>query len=529
MSTLRAKRHREKFACDSSRVITKFFAPGGEVRVRGLVARILAIPETRVEHTLQKVLEDFATRHRDINDILHANYERVTRYISDSDDLSESRKLLVGAYFTSEYSIESAALFNPSIVAHPDQSGVDPGCLRFILSFRATGEGHISSLVFRNGILDGANRISMALVSPYVETPRVEPNPSYDRHTFLLKLDEIEARNTFVQDVFASLEEHFSLEQLEAGITRVERENDPSLILRETIEIIDWVAQSNYSERFQPQSKLSERVIFPVARHESNGIEDARFVRFTDINEESCYYATYTATDGHTILPMLLRTEDFLSFTMCTLNGPAVKDKGLALFPRRVNGQYMMISRQDGENMYIMASDNLHFWHEAKPLQRPEFDWELVQVGNCGSPIETEAGWLLLTHGVGPVRRYCIGAMLLDLDDPSKVVGRLEEPLIEPREHEREGYVPNVVYACGALIHANALVIPFAMSDTASGIATVPLQPLLDALVGKAGNPTEEPVRHARSRRSPGDPASERHAPVKDVAAAARKPRRKRK
>ena len=327
----------------------------------------------------------------------------------------------------------------------------------------------------------------MSLVSPYVETPQVELNPSYDRHTFLLKLEELGAQNFFVRDVFGGLPEHFSLEQLRAGIEREERENPPSLILRESVEVIDWVAQSNYSERFKPESNISERVIFPVARHESNGIEDARFVRFTDRNGESCYYATYTASDGHTILPMLLRTEDFISFTMCTLNGPAVKDKGLALFPRRVNGQYMMISRQDGENMYIMESDNLHFWHEARPLQRPEFEWELVQVGNCGSPIETEAGWLLLTHGVGPVRRYCISAMLLDLDDPSKVIGRLEEPLIVPREHEREGYVPNVVYTCGAIIHADAVVIPFAMSDTASGIATVRLQPLLDALVRQGG------------------------------------------
>lgn len=491
MSTLRAKRHREKFVCDSSRVITKFFSPGSDSRARGLIARILAIPEDRVERTLQTVLEDFATRHRDIRAILQANYARVARHVSDADGLSESRKLLIGAYFTSEYSVEAAALFNPSIVAHPNQEGVDSDALRFIMSFRATGEGHISSLVFRSGVLDGHNRIAMALVSPYVETPQIELNPTYDRHTFLLKLEELGAQNFFVRDVFDRLPAQFSLAQLRAGIEREERENPPSLILRESVEVIDWVAQSNYTERFPPRSSISERVIFPVARHESNGIEDARFVRFTDRNGESCYYATYTASDGHTILPMLLRTEDFISFTMCTLNGPAVKDKGLALFPRRINGKYMMISRQDGENMYIMESDNLHFWHEAKPLQRPEFEWELVQVGNCGSPIETDAGWLLLTHGVGPVRRYCISAMLLDLDDPSKVIGRLEEPLIVPREHEREGYVPNVVYTCGAIIHAGAVVIPFAMSDTASGIATVRLQPLLDALVRQGGAPHE--------------------------------------
>ena len=493
MSTLRAKRHREKFVLDSSRVITKFFAPGSALRASGLITRILAIPEDLVERTLLNVLEDYATRHRNIQSILRANYQRVAQRITDSHSLSENRKLLIGAYFTSEYSIEAAALFNPSIVAHPDQRGVAHDSLRFIMSFRATGEGHVSSLVFRSGILDEQNRIAMSLVSPYVETPQVETNPSYDHHTFLLKLEELGAMSSFTEDVFERLPDHFSLEELRASIECEEQENHPSLILRESIEVIDWIAQSNYTEHFHPQSNISERVIFPVARHESNGIEDARFTLFTDQNGESCYYATYTATDGHTILPMLLHTEDFISFTMRTLNGPAVKDKGLALFPRRVNGQYMMISRQDGESMYIMKSDNLHFWQDAKPLQRPEFEWELVQVGNCGSPIETDVGWLLLTHGVGPVRRYCIGAMLLDLDDPSKVIGRLREPLIVPREHEREGYVPNVVYTCGALIHADAVVIPFAMSDAVSGIATVPLKSLLAALAN--GKPASSKLR----------------------------------
>lgn len=487
------KRLRDKFMCDSSRVITRFFSLGDETRTRGLITRILTMAPDSMERTLQSVLKGFASRHRDIRSVLFDNYEQVSGYVNDSYRLSMNQKLLLGAYFTSEYSVESAALFNPSIVVHPNQDGIGSGCLRFILTLRAVGEGHISSMVFRSGILDKNNSVVLDSVSPYVERAQVEVNPSYDRHTFLLKLEELGASNSFVQSVFASLPDSFSLRQLHESMENVRLEEPSSLILRESMEIIDWIAESNYMASFSPQTTLSERVIFPVAHHESKGMEDARFVRFTDENDEMRYFATYTASDGHNILPMLLHTEDFLSFSMRTLNGVAIRNKGLALFPRRVNGKYMMVSRQDGENMYIMESDNIDFWHEATVLQRPEFEWELVQIGNCGSPIETKAGWLLLTHGVGPLRQYCISATLLDLATPSKVIGRLVEPLIAPREQERDGYVPNVVYSCGALVHADSLVIPYAMSDTSAGIATVPLGPLLKRI-------TERPSDNRRLR-----------------------------
>ncbi len=483
--SVQMKRHRERYLANSSRVITRFFDPGGEERMRGLISRVLSIPESGVSSSLTTVLEYFGSRHRDMHAILLQNYAGIARLVPDSENLGEERKLLLGAYFTSEYSIESAALFNPCIMPHPDQSNVPDGGLRFILSLRATGEGHISSLTFRSGILDRRNIVLPDPVSPYVETPEVELNPEYDHHTFLLKLEELGANNYFVRAVFSELPERFSLQELEARMQHVEHENPESLMLHETMEIIDWVAESNYLERFRPASDLSERVIFPVARHESNGIEDARFTLFSD-GDGSRYLATYTASDGLTILPMLLETRDFLTFSIRTLNGSAMRNKGPALFPRRVNGKYMMIGRQDGENLYLLESDNLHFWNEARLLQKPEAQWELVQLGNCGSPLETEAGWLLLTHGVGPLRKYCIGVMLLDLEDPGRVIGRLKTPLIEPLEHEREGYVPNVVYTCGGIIHADALVIPYAVSDTSSGLASVPLEPLLAQLKNSA-------------------------------------------
>jgi predicted GH43/DUF377 family glycosyl hydrolase len=247
----------------------------------------------------------------------------------------------------------------------------------------------------------------------------------------------------------------------------------------QTINNINWLANSNYKIKFDEKSKISERVIFPVSENESRGIEDARFVKFFDDNGETRYYATYTAYNGVCILPHLLETKDFLNFDIITLNGKAVQNKGMALFPRKINGKFVMLSRQDGENNYIMFSEHLHFWNEAKIIQEPVMPWEFVQVGNCGSPLEINEGWLVLTHGVGSMRQYSIGVVLLDLEDPSKIIARLEEPLLIPTEEEREGYVPNVVYSCGSLIHNNMLIIPYAMSDITSGIASVEVKDLV--------------------------------------------------
>ena len=481
---LQVKRKRKKFLSESSRVITKFYLPGGEERTMHIITRVLELSEEEVRQNLEQVMVDFATRHRDISQIFNRHFTKIKEYLPEGLDLSEERLCLLGAFFTHEYSIQAAAFFNPSIVIHPDQSHIDEKSLRFILSFRSTGEGHISSIEFRSGVFDEKNEFRFDEVSRFVETPKVIKNPTYDKYVFQLKFADMEAMNDVAREILQDLPARFSFLELEAAIrkkTHVWLE-EPVPWLNETVEKMLWLARSNYHLKFRGDRRISERVIFPVSENESRGIEDARFVRFCDTNGEVTYYATYTAYNGFDVLPMLLETKDFVSFTIRTLNGKAVQDKGMALFPRKINGRYMMISRQDGENIFIMSSDNIHFWQEAEILQGPKYPWEFIQIGNCGSPIETEAGWILLTHGVGAMRKYCIGAYLLDLQDPTRIIGHLAEPLLSPTEEEREGYVPNVLYSCGAIIHNDELIIPYAMSDTSSGIAIVSVPDLLARL-----------------------------------------------
>jgi len=482
MDSLSIERKRESFACDSSRVITRFYAPADEARTEKIIERVLSLSEEECKMELHRTFKEFSTRHHDFEAILFSNYKRVKKHLNHPEKHSKERKLLIGAYFTHEYSVESAALFNPSIVAHPDQTNLPSGSMRFIITFRGIGEGHLSSIIFRTGVLDKKNNMTMDAVSPYVEQPAVEFNPSYNKHTFLLKLNELGADTEISGRILSPLPDEFLFKQLKDSIRQVRSTIPRTVVFQETNRVIDWVVRSNYEVVFRGDQPLSERVIFPVSEDESNGIEDARFVRFGDTGIEERYYATYTAYNGHSIMPMLMETQDFLRFRMRTLNGEAARNKGMALFPRKVNGLYTMISRQDGENLYIVQSDNIHFWNELKELQRPKYSWEFIQIGNCGSPIETRMGWLLLTHGVGPLRRYCIGAELLDLQDPSKIIGNLKEPLIEPNEYEREGYVQNVAYTCGAIIHNDVLVVPYGVSDTSTCVATINLRTLLDRL-----------------------------------------------
>jgi predicted GH43/DUF377 family glycosyl hydrolase len=469
-------------APDPRRVLLRPFVPRAPGRVASIIARVMALSDSEVESLLASVMEEFRFRHGDIEAVLEAHYALVRPHLFSDLEPERARRLLLGSYFTAEYALESAALFNPSIVPHPDQEGLPPGCVRFIMSFRATGEGHISSIEFREGCIEGS-KITIEPAGRLVTAPRVEPNPSYNKALFVRKLGEMGFVNRHSQEVLAPLEETFSLSELQASLRAAEvRSPRRRGAARSTYEAIRWLAESNYQVDFPATVPLAERVIFPVSANERNGIEDARFVRFVDSDGSVTYYATYTAYNGQEILPQLLETQDFLSFRMRTLNGPAVQNKGMALFPRRVQGRYAMLSRQDNENLFIMFSDHLHFWHDAHKLLRPSYPWEFVQIGNCGSPLETEAGWLVLTHGVGPMRKYCIGAILLDLEDPTRVVGRLSQPLLAPDENEREGYVPNVVYSCGAMLHQGRLILPYAMSDTASSIATVPLDALLSCL-----------------------------------------------
>jgi predicted GH43/DUF377 family glycosyl hydrolase len=477
------KRKKKKLFGDSSRVIAKLHLPDGVYRIPKIIQRIVDLPDAIAENLLEQILIDFSERHRDIKRIFGLHLNKVKDYVPWDSEISETKKALIGAYFTMEYSIESAALFNPSIVLHPDQSQLDNGSMRFIMSLRATGEGHVSSIVFRSGLLDQDNKILFDSISDYVETPDLRLDPVYDRHLFQLKLDEMGACNETTAYLLDQLPEIFTHNELREKIGALASQPVFSETRQnETFEVMYWLTNSNYEISFRPNHQISERVIFPVSKNESRGIEDARFVLFTDDNGEVTYYATYTAYNGFNILPQLIETKDFIKFNILTLNGRAVQNKGMALFPRKINDRYVMLSRQDGENNHIMFSDNIHFWQESKIIQEPTRPWEFIQIGNCGSPLETEDGWIVLTHGVGPMRQYCIGAMLLDLENPAKIIARLEEPLLAPREEEREGYVPNVVYTCGAIIHNNELVIPYAMSDIMSGIATVGVSDLINCM-----------------------------------------------
>ena len=467
----------------NSRVVIRPFEPTSDNRIEKIIARVSSLPEDQVERLLDKVMQEFRERHQRTHEFFLHRFDQVRNHMLTDQPLSKSRRLLIGAYFTQEYALESAALFNPSMVWHPDQSGLPEGARRFILSLRATGEGHISSITFRSGVIDAASRIRMDEPTRFVTAPDLVPNALYEKALFYRKLTELGINGPLTDQVMAALGDRFTLDDLGCTLQNVLKHNRARQREFEQIaQTMLVLAKANYEIRFGPELNVSERIIFPSSPTETNGIEDARFVRFTHADGRAVYYATYTAYDGRVTLPQMLETEDFLHFKVSTLNGPEVRNKGFALFPRMVKGQYAMLSRQDNENIYLMYSDMPHFWYSKELIARPTYPWEFVQLGNCGSPIETEAGWLVLTHGVGPMRKYSLGAFLLDLDDPSRVVGRLETPLLEPNANEREGYVPNVVYSCGALTHSRDLVIPYAMSDYASTFATVRLDDVLAAM-----------------------------------------------
>jgi len=492
MNSITILRHEVVLLPDSARVIIRPFIPEDAYRITTIIGRALALSDEEVGRELESILSEFDSRHFDIESLLDEHFGKVSHHVFTQRLLSPERQLLIGALFSGEYALESAAIFNPSLVPHPDQGGIPEGELRFIMSLRATGEGHISSIEFRSGIIANNGQIALDPVSRFVTVPEVLSNPSYNKKRFIIKLAEMEfgewhetreRRKSHVSEVMDQLAENFTRHDLNKSMDRVRRQiNPPTRSLDRTLESIQWLADSNYELRFSDKLAMSERIIFPVSSSESSGIEDARFVRFIEDDGSVMYYATYTAYNGRSILPQLIETKDFLHFRVLTLNGSAVQNKGMALFPRRINGRYAMLSRQDDENIFIMFSDSPHYWSDPQVILRPSEMWESVKIGNCGSPIETEAGWLVITHGVGPMRKYCIGAALLDLNDPTKVIGRLREPLLSPVGAEREGYVPNVVYSCGSLLHGRVLILPFAVSDRASAVVSVPLDPLIASL-----------------------------------------------
>ncbi len=476
-------RREEQFMSDDRRVITRLFVPGGEDRVRAILGRVIRLSDDEVRVQLSGVMSDFAHRHRNIEKVFENHFNDISCHVDEGVVISEDRRQLIGAYFTMEYSIESAALFNPSIVPHMDQSNLSEGSCRFIMSLRATGEGHISSIVFRTGVIRANGDIEFEPVSPYVAMGRPDQFAKHVKQKFFLKLIEMGAYNELAADILDHLPLEFDYGQLEHSVNQQwAKHGEDHEAFSETAEQVLWLARSNYQLVFPTDCPISEVVIFPVTENESRGIEDARFVRFVDDDGTVIYYGTYTAYNGFKILPQLLKTYDFRTFRVVTLNGRHVQNKGMALFPRRVNERFMMIGRLDGESLYLMSASNVRFWNEATKLHGPTHPWEFVQIGNCGSPIETEHGWILLTHGVGPMRRYCIGAMLLDLEDPSRIIAASRTPIMSPNAKEREGYVPNVVYSCGAMVHGDQIIMPYAMSDSATSIATISVSDLIDCI-----------------------------------------------
>jgi predicted GH43/DUF377 family glycosyl hydrolase len=477
-----------KFYPDPKRVIARFFMPGQPDRAMSIVQKVKKLSDNAVKLTLNQVLRDFSKRHRNITRIFKDHFQEVKNILSEigfkEDSLSTERKLLIGSYFTMEYSIESAAFFNPSIIEDPYQGNNLPGGQkRIIVSFRATGEGHISSIVFRSGIIDDHNDLKFEPPSKFVDMPEVVKRHVYNKEAFCKKLEEMRIYKDVIGMVMDRLGDEFTYGELQASIEETMKDSELSYTREKVIQAINWLADSHYEIAFSLDTAISERVIFPISYQESNGIEDARFVKFTDEDGTVTYFATYTAYNGYAILPKLLKTKDFYHFKVMPLHGEGIQNKGVSLFPRKINGKYAMISRCDGVNNYIMFSDNINIWNHAKIIEEPLYTWEFVQIGNSGAPLETEKGWLIITHGVGPMRRYSLGAALLDLEDPTRVIARLKEPLLTPNEEEREGYVPNIVYSCGSIIHNGELIIPYGMSDYGATFAGIPIDDLLNELL----------------------------------------------
>jgi predicted GH43/DUF377 family glycosyl hydrolase len=462
-----------RFYASAKAVITQFLTLPGNNRVEHVIMRLDMLNENEVADLMNQIMQEFGGRHRNIKQIFLSHASRTEKkYGRSLSHLSAEKRLLLGAFFTKEYSIEAAALFNPSMVPHPDQSKLNPGEKRFVMSLRATGEGHISSIVFHTGTVDMQGIIKLDPSSGYHDRLHKKEDALYEKNFILNYAVLIPGFKTAILD---TLPDSFTERQAKNLLT-----SSPGIdqTMVYSARILEEFLDMNYELNSAQAIPINEQVIFPNAAGESMGMEDVRFVKFEDALGV-CYYGTYTAYNGKQIRTQLIETKNFEQYKVRTLNGPAVSDKGMALFPEKVNGKYAMISRQGGENINIMFSDDLYCWKKFHVLMEPRYPWEFVQLGNCGSPVRTEKGWLLLTHGVGAMRKYVISAILLDLLDPTRIIGRLDKPLIEADESEREGYVPNVVYTCGFMQHGDLLIIPYAVSDSATGFVTIPLNDLL--------------------------------------------------
>lgn len=482
-----ATRGPQRMPADPSRVITRLFVPGQEgfehqeSRAGVVVKRILALTDDDVAAALGDVVDRFEGRHRDLNGTFMRHARELADRLNPRHQLSDARMSLLGATFTSEYAIEAAALCNPSVVAHPDQSDVPAGSLRFAMSVRGIGEGHRSSIGFRTGVVDATGSVTVDIPEPFSTTGRVE-SALLDAAVFRAELGGQGHDGEAARYVFSALGDLFTRSDLDERLDSLRANRRTRSRAEDTVSLISRTAARFYTVEFPGDVPLSDRVLWPAMEAEDAGMEDARFVRFVDDDGSVTYRATYTAYSGSLISQQMLQTTDFTTFTSSPLVGRAAANKGLALFPRRINGRYAAMSRSDRETNSVAFTDHPAVWPTSSPCQQPTESWEVLQLGNCGAPMETDAGWLVLTHGVGPMRTYSIGAILLDLDDPTVVTGRLRHPLLSPTPDEQNGYVPNVVYSCGALVHADTLIIPYGIADSAIGIATVPLSDLLAEL-----------------------------------------------
>jgi predicted GH43/DUF377 family glycosyl hydrolase len=465
-----------KIFADPSRVILRNLGLPGKNRVENIIRRISILTDDEVRQQLEENYNLFKHRHRDFQASLLQNFEKVQNDYPDVARFNADKALLLGACFTHEYSIEAAALFNPSMVPHPDQSGLQPGEKRFVMSLRATGEGHISSIEFRGGVVDGNGNISLDAPGEFATYPGRDLESSIPKEFIARRAAYHGGFKTEVLDVFP---EKFTRQEFHEISSTVNEKDE--ILDKRSLGIMQDILDANYTVDFDAEIPLNERVLFPDSPVETLGMEDLRLVEFNE-DEKTIYFGTYTAWNGRVIKPQFIETEDFKHFSVRAFYGPAIQDKNLAIFPEKINGKYAIASRQGGEINFIMYSEDFYYWDEFQFLMEPDNKYETLQMGNCGSPIKTEKGWLLITHGVGPMRRYTIGAALLDGENPSKVIGRTSSPLIEPLEDEREGYVPNVVYSCGSMLHEDMLYIPYAMSDAKCGIGWVSISELLDNL-----------------------------------------------
>jgi predicted GH43/DUF377 family glycosyl hydrolase len=477
---------------DLNRVVSTLFLPGqetesGESRSDKVLNRVMELSHAEVNAKLARLQESFGHRHRDLRTTWHKHYELVAHRL-DAESLTDSRRLLIGAYFTQEYALEGAALFNPSMVSHPDQSGLPEGTTRFLMTIRAVGEGHISSIEFRSGTVDDANVI--VLDPPPAAAVLAHSVPAtFSRASFRHQLRELVGERTNVDFVLDGLPESFTRHDLDGALEDLHDQRLTRGKAERTRAALELIASCTYSTEFAPGTPLQERVLMPVGPAESKGMEDARIVRFSGYEGTPSFLGTYTAFDGRDVTTQLMGTDDFRTFSFERLSGPGSKNKGMALFPRLIAGRYVAMSRADRESNGVTTSTDMHHWEKRVLVQTPHEPWEIVQLGNCGPPIETDAGWLVLTHGVGPMREYSIGAILLDIDDPTVMRGRLAEPLLVPTPNERSGYVSNVVYSCGAMRHGSTLVLPYGCSDSRTRIALVDIDALVVELTSESSQP----------------------------------------